>query len=281
MARQTEADIIVEVPIEVAYRAWSDFESFPRFMTNVSAVRRIEPRGRRLHWIATVAGTSQEWDAEITDLTPNQRVAWRSISGSANDGAVELEPDGDRTHITLRLRYDPPVGIAGDAAESLVVSTQRTIHEDLRTFKQLVETGSTWWTSEAAWLRWVAVGTGGAAVLVGASIGTWYGLQRHRVPRWPAAWPRRGAAPVAVRRNATPAASLARAVGATQATSFDALERRVPLALWYWVGVGAFVAAAGLHLADRREWSVHLGQLSTTALLLALLHQQAPGARQA
>jgi uncharacterized membrane protein len=181
MARQTEADIVVDVPVEVVYRAWSDFESFPRFMSNVKEVRRLDPTGQRLRWKATVAGAPQEWEAEVIDLTPNQRVAWRSVSGSPNDGTVELEPQGDSTRVLVRMSYEPPSDIAGETADALTQATQRAVLEDLRSFKQLIETGQvTERGGGLPWAVWFGIGLGGTAVIAGIAVGLRLGLRQRQ-----------------------------------------------------------------------------------------------------
>lgn len=182
MARETQADIVVGVPVEVAYRAWSDFESFPRFMNHVKEVRRVDASGQRIHWKASVGGTPQEWDAEVIDLTPNQRVAWRSVSGTANDGAVEFEPQGTNTRVLVRLNYDPPAGVAGDTADALFQATARAVADDLRNFKQLIETGKVS-GGGLPWPAWLGIGLGGSAILAGIVLGAWYGMKQNQTSR--------------------------------------------------------------------------------------------------
>ena len=180
MARETEADIVVDVPVEVAYRAWTDFEHYPRFMTYVKEVRRVGDGGRRLHWVSTVGGRRREWDAEVYDLTTNQRVAWRSLSGAVHDAQVVLEPQGDQTRVTLRWRYDPPADDSGSL--SVADDIEQAVREDLVNFKQLIETGQP--PQQTSWVMWLAVGAGAAgALLCGIGIGVWYALARQRTGR--------------------------------------------------------------------------------------------------
>src|ERR1043166_1669980 len=71
--------IDVNVPVRTAYTQWTQFEDFPHFMEGVKAVQKLGDR--RFHWKAEIAGKEKEWDAEITEQTPNQRFAWRSLLG--------------------------------------------------------------------------------------------------------------------------------------------------------------------------------------------------------
>src|SRR5262249_2785566 len=97
--------IIVDAPLEEVYNQWTQFEEFPRFMEGVLAVRQVDDK--RLLWRARIGGVEKQWEAEITDQTPNRRIAWKSISGATNAGAVLFESVPEGTHVTLKLVYDP------------------------------------------------------------------------------------------------------------------------------------------------------------------------------
>ena len=131
-----EEQITVDVPVRVAYDRWTRFEDFPSFMDGVESVKQLDDK--TLRWTASVAGVTRSWTAEIVDQTPDQRVAWKSIDGAENAGAVLFEPDGaGRTKVTLRIDAEPDgvVESAGDALGFL----QRRVKGDLERFKDLVE----------------------------------------------------------------------------------------------------------------------------------------------
>ena len=75
-----QESIDVGVPVSTAYNQWTQFEEFPRFMEGVKSVEQLDDR--RLHWCAEIGGRSLEWDAEITEQTPDKRIAWRSTTGA-------------------------------------------------------------------------------------------------------------------------------------------------------------------------------------------------------
>jgi uncharacterized membrane protein len=81
-----EESIDVKVPVRTAYDQWTQFESFPQFMEGVEEVRQISDT--KLAWRAEIAGRTESWDAEITEQTPDQRIAWTSRSGAKNAGVV-------------------------------------------------------------------------------------------------------------------------------------------------------------------------------------------------
>ncbi|WP_307854515.1 SRPBCC family protein [Micromonospora sp. C31] len=128
-----------------AYRFWRDLENLPRFMSHLDAVRTDDLR--RSHWIARgPAGRRIEWDAEIVDDQLNRSLAWRSLPGTRvpNAGRVRFVPaPGDRgTEVRVRLRYAPPAGALGRAVAKLFgEEPEQQVRDDLRRFKQVVETG--------------------------------------------------------------------------------------------------------------------------------------------
>jgi uncharacterized membrane protein len=135
MATQ-EKSIEVDVPVSTAYNQWTQFEDFPQFMEGVKEVRQLDDT--HVHWHAEIAGKDKEWDAEITEQIPDQRIAWRSTSGAPNSGVVTFEKISDnKTRITLRMDYEPEdvVDKVGDAVGML----SRRIEGDLQRFKEFVE----------------------------------------------------------------------------------------------------------------------------------------------
>ena len=131
-----EKSIEVNQPVRTVYNQWTQFEEFPRFMEGVEAVRQLDDQ--RLRWRAELAGTSEEWDAEITEPTPDQQVAWRSPRGRENSGTVRFEPVGaDKTKVTVTLGYDPE-GIVETTGDKLGF-VDRRVQGDLERFKEFIE----------------------------------------------------------------------------------------------------------------------------------------------
>ncbi len=136
--------INVNAPVDVLFNLWSNFENFPRFMTNVLEVRNINDRTS--HWkVAGPAGVPVEWDAEITKVVPNEMIAWKSVEGSpvANAGYVLFEPNDDgTTEVSVRLSYNPPAGAIGHAvAKAFGADPKASMDDDLMRMKSLLETG--------------------------------------------------------------------------------------------------------------------------------------------
>ena len=131
-----ERSIDLNVPVHRAYEQWTRFEEFPQFMEGVEAVRRLDEK--RLHWVANIGGTRKEWDAQITEDVPDQRIAWRSEAGEFTAGVVTFEPLGaDRTRLTVRLEYEPE-GVKETLGDWLGLVSRR-VENDLERFKAVVE----------------------------------------------------------------------------------------------------------------------------------------------
>lgn len=137
--------ITVNRPAEDLYRFWHDFENLPRFMSHLESVEVTGPG--RSRWKAKApAGMTVEWDAEVLEDRPNELIAWRSLEGADvdNTGSVRFvpAPSGRGTEVRVVLHYDPPGGPIGAWIAALFgEAPEQQIHDDLRLFKQVMETG--------------------------------------------------------------------------------------------------------------------------------------------
>jgi uncharacterized membrane protein len=130
----------VQVPISTAYNQWTQFEEFPRFM---EGVERVEQRDdTRLHWVAEIGGHRHEWDAEITEQKPDERVAWRNTDGKDNAGVVTFHRlDDDVTRVTVQMDFVPE-GIV-EKLGSAMGAPDRRVEGDLERFKEVIEARGT------------------------------------------------------------------------------------------------------------------------------------------
>lgn len=127
------------------YQFWHNVENLPRFMRNLQSVTATG--GNRSHWVA-LAGTAApvEWDAETTEDVPNQRIAWRSLPGSAvqTQGVVRFVPaPGNRgTEVHVEMTYAGPGGALSKSVAALLVAlTAQQVKDDVRRLKEVMETG--------------------------------------------------------------------------------------------------------------------------------------------
>ncbi len=131
-----QKSIEIDRPVSTVYNQWTQFEAFPEFMEGVESVAQLDDK--HLHWVAEMAGSRREWDAEIIDQQPDRRIAWRSIDGTGNGGSVEFIPIGPvRTQVTLQLEVEPE-GLVEQIGDKLgFVSNQA--EGDLTRFKNFIE----------------------------------------------------------------------------------------------------------------------------------------------
>jgi uncharacterized membrane protein len=131
-----EESIELNVPVSTAYNQWTQFEEFPRFMDSVEQVKQIDDT--HLHWRASVAGKPKEWDAEITEQIPDERIAWRSTGGVKNAGVVTFHKLGEnRSKVMLQMDYQPET--ADERIGDVLGGVKLTAKGNLRRFKDLVE----------------------------------------------------------------------------------------------------------------------------------------------
>jgi uncharacterized membrane protein len=131
-----QKDIVVDVPVEVAYDQWTQFESFPKFMEGVKEVVQLDEK--TLRWTAQIGPKIEEWEAEISEQTPNKIIAWHSTTGTPNAGTVRFEPAGEgKTRVSLEISYEPrdTTEKVGDALGVL----DRRVQGDLNRFKEFIE----------------------------------------------------------------------------------------------------------------------------------------------
>ena len=142
--RHVRASVDVARSRDEIYRFWRNLANLPRIMPHLDSVQVLDDI--HSHWVAKgPAGERVEWDAEIIDEVPNERLAWRTVEGSRiyNAGSVELHPAGPgSTRVSVELLYDPPGGSLGLTAGRLFGrDPDRAVHADLRAFKELLESG--------------------------------------------------------------------------------------------------------------------------------------------
>jgi uncharacterized membrane protein len=131
-----EESIEVQVPVRTAYNQWTQFEEFPRFMEGVEEVRQVDDT--HLHWKADIAGQDREWDAEITEQHPDERVAWKSTGGAQHAGVVTFHRIGDeQSRVMLQLDVEPE-GLTEQVGDKLGF-VKRRVKGDLERFKELIE----------------------------------------------------------------------------------------------------------------------------------------------
>lgn len=141
----TRAVFLVNASPEEAYTLWRNFAGLPRFMVHLKSVRELDRR--RSEWTAIGPGQREiHWNAEITEDTPNRRIAWRSLPNSEvhTTGSVDFRPDpqGRGTFVSAHVEYGLPGGsLTSGLAALFGKNPEFVVREDVRRFKQLLESG--------------------------------------------------------------------------------------------------------------------------------------------
>jgi uncharacterized membrane protein len=138
-----EEAVTINKPIAEVFRFWRNFENLPKFMQHLESVA-VREEGIS-HWVAKgPAGVNVEWDARIINEIENKLIGWQSLEGStvSTAGSVNFDDTEHGTRVSVHLQYHPPGGRVGAAVARLFgEEPNQTIREDLRRFKQLMETG--------------------------------------------------------------------------------------------------------------------------------------------
>ncbi len=130
------SDIDISAPISVVYNQWTQFETFPQFMSGVNHVEQLSDE--ELVWHVTVGSADRAFSARITEQTPDERIAWASREGPKQAGVVTFHRlDDDQTRVRLQIEWEPE-GVTEKVGSFLQIDDAQ-VAKDLREFKQLIE----------------------------------------------------------------------------------------------------------------------------------------------
>ena len=129
----------VAVPVQTAYNQWTQFEEFPKFMHRVVSVKHDEEERQKLQWEEKIWFSRRQWEAEITEQIPDERIAWRTVSGTSHVGHVTFHRlDDELTRVMVSIDFNPS-GMMEKMASGLRF-VKRAAESDLARFKAFIET---------------------------------------------------------------------------------------------------------------------------------------------
>ena len=135
MAQVIEA-IDVDVPVDTAYNQWTQFESFPKFLSFVESIEQIDDTHN--HWTVRIGGVERQFDAEITEQHPDERVAWKSTDGTTNAGVVTFHKLSDSTsRVAVQIDWKPEGAV--EKVGDVLGFDERSVKKDLQHFKEFIE----------------------------------------------------------------------------------------------------------------------------------------------
>jgi uncharacterized membrane protein len=139
--------------VSTAYNQWTQFESFPKFMGGVDSITQTDERHN--HWKTSIGGVSREFDTEITEQHPDERVAWKSTDGTTHAGVVTFHRLAeDKSRVTVQIDWQPE-GLV-EKAGAVVGVDDHQVKGDLKRFKEFIESRG---AEEGAWRGDVEAGS--------------------------------------------------------------------------------------------------------------------------
>ncbi len=134
---QVQESVDVHVPVRTAYDQWTQFESFPNFMNGVESITQLDDK--RSHWVTNIGGVKREFDTEITEQHPDERVAWKSVGGDTRQAGVVTfhRLDDDNTRVMIQIDWEPE-GLVEKAGSALNLDDHQ-VKADAKRFKEFIE----------------------------------------------------------------------------------------------------------------------------------------------
>ncbi len=131
-----QESIDVSAPVRAVYNQWTQFETFPQFMGGVDSITQTSDT--HTHWVTSIGGVQREFDAEITEQHPDERVAWKSTDGESHAGVVTFHRlDEGTTRVMVQLDWHPQTFT--EKVGSAVHADSHQVKADLKRFKDFIE----------------------------------------------------------------------------------------------------------------------------------------------
>ena len=130
-----EKSVNIGRPVQSVFAAWSNFERLPQW---INFVRRVERYGTHTRWLVNIDGREFEWDAQITQVKPNESIGWKSLNGPKHTGRITFSPLGNQTVVHVLMNYAPLLPGLGSMLP-VEQHLEQWIERGLREFKLALE----------------------------------------------------------------------------------------------------------------------------------------------
>ena len=132
-----QESVDVDVPVSVAYNQWTQFETFPEFMNGVESITQVSDT--RNHWVTKIGGATREFDTEISEQHPDERIAWHSVGGDTKHAGVVTfhRLDDNRSRVMIQIDWEPE-GLVEKAGAAIGVDDWQ-VKGDAKRFKEFIE----------------------------------------------------------------------------------------------------------------------------------------------
>jgi len=128
----------IAAPIDVVYQKWTQFDEYPKFMHRVLDVEKKDRN--KVSWTEKIWFSTRRWEGEITARRKNDRIAWKTVTGTSHSGVVTFHKlDTNLTRVMVDMDFHPS-GMIEKMASGLRF-VKRAVQADLARFKAYVELG--------------------------------------------------------------------------------------------------------------------------------------------
>ncbi|MFD5030293.1 SRPBCC family protein [Streptomyces sp. NPDC058405] len=139
MASSLLETVDIKAPVAVSWDLWSDVTRWPKFLSHVKHVDRIDER--HFAWQLSLPGADKSFVAELTEVIPEDRIAWKTTEGVHHAGVVTFHRLSDTTsRVTLQIEYDPHGFV--EHVGALTNLDSALANYDLGEFQKLAETAA-------------------------------------------------------------------------------------------------------------------------------------------
>jgi uncharacterized membrane protein len=122
--------------VEEVFNAWADVSRLPEYCGMITSVHRY---GDRSHWTVNVEGRPFEWDAEVTQIIPNEAIGWKTVGGAQHTGRINFSPIGNDTMVHVQMNYVPPMRLLRPMVSGMSGRLESYLEQALRDFKAGLE----------------------------------------------------------------------------------------------------------------------------------------------
>jgi uncharacterized membrane protein len=131
-----QQSIDIAVPLETVYNQWTQFEEWPQFMHRLDQATQEEDTS--VSFRTKVWGMSREFEAQIVQQRPDERIMWNVSKGVQHTGVVTFHELADRlTRVEVSLDVEP--GSLLEKAARGMRHVKRAVRADLARFKAFIE----------------------------------------------------------------------------------------------------------------------------------------------
>jgi uncharacterized membrane protein len=132
-----EKSVQIGADLKTVFRAWAHFERIPQYCRYITHVRNIG--NDRSEWTANIDGHIFQWEAEVTQVIPDQVIGWKSIDGSKHSGRITFAPIGADTLVHVQMNYMPRTILARPVLAAISGRIEGYLEQALRDFKSELE----------------------------------------------------------------------------------------------------------------------------------------------